>query len=334
MRWNPKGEDDTRQPIEEYLEETGHQTEVDSYNHSTYDWKPNNHDDKILRITKSSVGTFDWCPKQYWFSKVIGIRSDEVYYHTRGKNVHDIVEYFWDNVDEVLPDVLKCIEDGRMEQARGLLYDVIPKPPNTYEFGEEGQIKKWFDWNFNRLIYTKGVNWKPVGIEANIHATRVVEVDGTPVPIHMRGYIDTIFNTGEGGYAVMELKTGKWKKGKKKDMRKEMQFYRMMLEYSPHHEFLPITHWGWEFPGGDIEGGEGAHTYYENVKDARTAPNEVEKSLVAMIKAYINDDFPMTGAKQWWNSKLGRYQNKCEWCDYIDVCPQFTQEEYIVGDKK
>ena len=273
------------------------------------------------------MGTFDWCPKQYWFQNVKGMRGDEVYYHTRGKNVHDVVEYFWDNVDDVLPDVLKCIEEGRSEQARGLLYDVIPQPSDSYAYGEEEQIRKWVDWQYNRLVITKGKNWKPVGIEANIHATRIVEVDGTPIPIHMRGYIDTIFNTGEGGFALMELKSGKWKKGKKKDMRKEMQFYRMMLEHSPHHEFLPITHWGWEFPGGNIEGGEGTHSYYEDVKKDRSSPSKVENTLVSIVKAHINDDFPMTGANGWYNAKLNRFQTKCEWCDFMDVCPNFAPEE-------
>ena len=37
----------------------------------TYEWYPDKYDDEdepILKITKSSFGTFNWCPKKYEFS--------------------------------------------------------------------------------------------------------------------------------------------------------------------------------------------------------------------------------------------------------------------------
>ena len=39
----------------------------------TYDWKHENYDDPskpILKITKSSLGSFDWCAKKYDFSYI------------------------------------------------------------------------------------------------------------------------------------------------------------------------------------------------------------------------------------------------------------------------
>tara|TARA_R110002110_G_scaffold143199_2_gene331969 strand:- start:790 stop:1539 length:750 start_codon:yes stop_codon:yes gene_type:complete len=246
------------------------------------------------------------------------------------------MEYFWQHINEHLEAINLLMGKGYEEQARAMMHDVIPQPPEAYAYGEEAQIRQWVDWQFERFKHTDTIGWKPVGLEANINATRMVEIDNTPIPIHMRGYIDTIFENDDGdGFALMELKTGKWKEArgkKRRDMRKEMQFYRMMLEYSPHHEFLPITHWGWEFPGGDIEGGEGTHIYYEPVKDAKSTPNSVEKSLIELVQAHIDEDFPMTGAKGWWNAKLGRMQSKCEWCDFFDVCPAWTLEEYVIPE--
>ena len=46
---------------------------IDSMQEFTYDWKPENYDDPskpILKITKSSLGTYNWCPKKYEFSYI------------------------------------------------------------------------------------------------------------------------------------------------------------------------------------------------------------------------------------------------------------------------
>jgi len=335
MRFNPKGEHDERQTVEEYLEETGHQDEFDSYNNSCYDWNPNDHDETILRISKSSLGTFNWCKKQYWFQYFAGLRGETVYYHTRGLNVHDAVEFFWENITSQLPDIKKALDTGNREQARALMHDVMPAPPEDYAFGEQSQIRTWVDWQFSRYEYTKGVHWKPVVVEANIHARRMVELDeGEVVPVHVRGYIDTIFDTGEGGYALMELKTGKWKDAgnrKRTQMRKEMQFYRMMLDNSPHHEYLPITHWGWEYPGGDIEGGDGTHIYFEPVKDARFTPKSVEKSIIKLVQAHVDNIFPALDKK---SARLGMSGSKCDYCSFVEICPRFTNEEYVIEENE
>lgn len=329
MRFNPKGEDDVRSSIDDYP----HEDLRKSYIKSRNDWDPQKHDDEILRVSKSSLGTFGWCPKQYWFTYFEKIEGETVYYHTRGLNVHDAMEYFWENVGEVRDEIFKLLDEGHRESARKMMHDVIPAPPEPYAYGEEEQIRQWVDWQFSRFEHTNGADWEPVGCEAEIHASRIVEVDGEPIPIHIKGYIDSIFSNGDadGTFALMELKTGKWKNAggrKKTSMRKEMQFYKMMLENSPHHEYLPITHWGWEFPGGGIEGGDGPHIYFEPVKDAaRFTPKSVEKSLINLVQAHVDGDFPMTGAEEWWNAKEGRMQSKCEWCDYMEICPTFTGEE-------
>ena len=334
MRWNPNG-DGERQNIDEYELETGHSDMAESYRNSVYAWDPNNHDGTILRVTKSSIGTFGWCPQQYYLEKFKGHRGETVYYHTRGLNVHDFVEWFWDNIDK--KELLKLINGNDTYKAFKYVMDKFPHPEEPYEFGEIEQINQWVEWQLQRLVITNGNCWEPVGVEANIHATRMVDVDGEMIPIHMRGFIDSIFNTGENGFALMELKTGKWNKNKPSAMRKEMQFYRMMLEHSPHHEFLPITHWGWEFPGGGIEGGDGVEISYEDVKTGgRYVKSSVEKQLQKLVKAHIDMDFPPNP----WLGKLREGESmeaaldrkglKCSYCDYLEHCPQWSvTDEYL-----
>ena len=60
MRFNPNGED-VRPNVDDYE----HQYLRKSYKRSTYAWQPDNENDEILRVTKSSVGSFDFCPKSW-----------------------------------------------------------------------------------------------------------------------------------------------------------------------------------------------------------------------------------------------------------------------------
>lgn len=339
MRFNPNT-DDSRPTIEDYLEQTGNQEEYDSYKISTYAWNPNEDADKKLRVTKSSQGTFNWCPEQYYLEKFKGLSGEEQDHHIRGLNVHDMMEYFWANFSKEDEErVLGLIDvKNNIEEAREIFFLTAPQPPEPYEYGEDEQINQWLNWQFYRLQVTKGKGWRPVGVEANIHATRFVDVDGEAIPIHMNGFIDSLFDTTEGGYALMELKTGKYKKRSKEgSMRKEMAFYRMMLEHSKHHEFLPITHWGWEFPGGGINGGEGATIFYEDVKlKGSYAMKSVENDLKKLVKAHIDMEFPPNpwlGKMKEGDTLEAMLENgrlKCSWCDYTEHCSFWSvTDEYL-----
>ena len=309
MRFNPTG-DDSRPRIDDYLKATGNTTEADSYKSSTYAWNPNEDETKILRVTKSSYGTFGWCPQQYYLEKFKGLRGETVDHHIRGLNVHDMMEWFWDNFTGK-EEALALIASGDIDAAKAVFHDAIPQPPEPYEFGEDEQIHQWVEWQFHRLLFTNGIQWEPVAIEANIQATRFVEVNGEHIPIHMNGFIDGLF-ADEDGFALIELKTGKYNKHKPTAMRKEMQFYKMMLEHSPHYEYLPITHWGWEFPGGGINGGDGPTVFYEETKKGgRYAATSVEKGLVRLLEAHMNMEFP---------PDPGFDDFKCGWCSFQEHC--------------
>ena len=324
MRWNPNG-DDSRPTIDDYLAETGHEEEAESYRMSTYAWSPTLTPDKKLRVTKSSLGTLGWCRQQYYLEKFKGLRGEQVDHHIRGLNVHDMMEWFWANfTTEQEVEVLALADD--VPKARQLFYSVFPTPPEPYIYGEDEQIAQWAEWQFQRLLHTGGKQWRPVGVEANVHATRYVEVDGEAIPIHINGFIDTLF-ADDDGFALMELKTGKYKaRSKVPSMRKEMAFYKMMLEHSKHTEFLPITHWGWEFPGGGINGGEGPTIYYEPTEKKWAAMKSVEKALQRLVKAHIDMEFP---PDPWMGKKrddetledlLERNGMKCSWCDFREHC--------------
>ena len=112
-----------------------------SYQSSRYDWDPSMID-SILRVSKSSLGTHGFCQYQYKLQYIHQIPVDENYTMIRGTNVHAIVEYFWDHVDEVLPQVLEHISKGNEYAAQETLRSVIPKPPEPYLYGEEAVMRE------------------------------------------------------------------------------------------------------------------------------------------------------------------------------------------------
>ena len=115
-------------------------------------------------------------------------------------------------------------------------------------------------------------------------------------------------------------------------MRKEMQFYKMMLEHSPHHEFLPITHWGWEFPGGGINGGDGPTVFYEDTKKGgKYSSKSIEKGLVRLLEAHINMEFPPTPylGRLVEGLPLEEQKLKCNWCSYKAHCEFWDMDTYL-----
>jgi RecB family exonuclease len=302
---------------------------LEHHKKSTYAWQPGD-TDKVLRVTKSALGTFDWCPQQYFLQKVLKLpQGPATPDQTRGSNVHDAVEYWWNAMHDVVHDVYELFENGDVEKALSLSIDALPQPPEPYIFGEVEQLHLYVLWQFQRLCNTDKDdihNWFPIGNEALVHGIRTVTAsDGTEVEIHMNGFIDRIFlDDDKMGIVLMELKTGKFSKNKPSQMRAEMQFYRMLLEHSPHEEFLPVVAWGWQFPGGDRNGGTGPEWDYESVSGpgGRYAPRTVEKRLKRLVDAHLAQDFPPIKIDNWsdW---------KCSYCDYMEFCPAWGGEVKI-----
>ena len=301
---------------------------LESYKSSAYNWQPGMVDEDgnavKLRVTKSTVGDYSWCPLQYKFKNILKLPEQENDDMVRGTNVHNIVEYFWDNVDDVLPEVLSLIESDKKMVAKEKMKSIVPKPPTPYQLGEEEVIDQWLEWQWNRLLITNGENWKAVGNEVSAHAMLDVEIDGETIPVHMRGFIDTIFSDGDGGFILMELKTGKWTLKTAKKMREEMQFYRLMLEEGHYAEFLPVTHWAWEFPRGWANNGVKAEWEIEELGSRKTSyePRTVMNKIKSVVKAHINNEFepkpfsyPKPDGSREWN---------CTWCSFMELCPAWN----------
>ncbi len=319
MKFNPNEQSLIDRGPEAHTEEL-----EQSYHDSTYAWSPGM--DKKLRMSKSSLGSFLWCPFKYKASYIYGLNEEETEDMVRGTNVHSIVEYFWDNVTDVKQEAVELLQKGEEREAKKLLKKVIPDPPMPYLLGEEAVIDQWFEWQWNRFNVTEGFNWEAIGNEVSAHACIDVSVDGETYPVHLRGFIDTVFSDGNGGFVLMELKTGKWNQRKAKSMREEMQFYRLMLEEGNYTKYLPVSAWAWEFPRGWANGGLKAEWEIENTNTRKTsyAPKTVSKNIEKLVRAHINDSFEP--APKEWRGPDGETLSSCQMCSFMEICPAWSMD--------
>jgi len=319
---------------------------------SSYSWKPG--DGTILRISKSSLGTFGFCPKQYEFVYIEGIRDDVNDDMVRGTNVHEATGEFYNRVGEQSEAIMQMHDDGYRQRALTALIDCFPAPEEfefrhetdrvvpIYQYGEDEPIRQLAEWELERLMSTRGEDFLPVGNEQWVSVRTTIEVDGEDIPIEMRGYIDRIFRDEAGGLALMELKTGKWKGNKVTPMRKELSVYRFMLQEKRKEDFAshckccdteypngrewaqahglddPITHVGWRFPRGGVNGGIGPHWDYEPAKKA--SMNAMLANMKDLIRCHINQEFrPITET-----SRFDFAAMLCSYCDKMAYCPAWT----------
>jgi len=79
-----------------------YEAEINSMDEYTYQWLPENYSDPsepILKITKSSLGSFLWCPKKYEFSYIERRPIDQSEAMRKGTIMHNAREDFFNTFD-------------------------------------------------------------------------------------------------------------------------------------------------------------------------------------------------------------------------------------------
>jgi hypothetical protein len=270
----------------------------------TYKWNPEV-EEPILKITKSSLGSFQFCPINYKYGYLDDIRQKTSPAMLKGTIIHNAEEDFWKMVD-----VEKALEfkDEPMKLQKHFRTIYPESPEEDYEDIYRA-MTAYNTERFLECIEEETLdNFVPVGNEVMVNASFTTE-DG--VTVHLQGIIDRIFYEN-GGYIPMELKTGAWKDTKRTNMRKEMAFYKLLFENADPESIreagldpdIPITHWGWYFPASN-------YVYAEEVKSRSTTA--VLNSMDKLINAYNENEFP-----------AAYYYKKCIHCGHYDHCEAAT----------
>ena len=175
----------------------------------TYQFLPENYDNPespVLKITKSSFGSYQWCPKKYEFSYIERLPQDQTEAMAKGTIVHNAREDFFNAFD------IKKAEN--LSYSELVNYNMSLHPIDDYsEMYETISI-----FEANRFLEAKeeGMleNFVPAVNEIMFDAEITIDADTTdkyPLSrdyvVHLQGIIDRMFYE-EGSYIPMELKTG------------------------------------------------------------------------------------------------------------------------------
>ncbi len=296
---------------------------------SSYAWTPEmGEEDIIIRISKSTLTASKWCPQQLWLSKTHEVPQVQHDYLVIGDDVHQSMEAFYHNAD---PEGIPLLKEAAMEGKDRLVMDQLrawlPTKEEVIDMRRDSSKDEPFyedDYNHNitwllrneilRLTHCEPRDFLPVANEVKLSPVTNFHLDDGIVKVRFVGIIDRVFTDGQGGLALMELKTGKWHPRKLSAMRMEMAYYKMLIELSTEEELKDanlndsiVTHWGWRYSAAD-------RLDYEPVK--RVSERAMNNSLNKLLRMYVDQEFPMT-----------KDDFKCSYCDYMDLCPKFKVEE-------
>ena len=284
----------------------------------TYKWQPDNYDDPtqpILKITKSSLGSFDWCPKKYNFSYVQRLPQDQTEAMRKGTILHVHRENFFDDFD------IKKAEHMSADEVHEYCASLTPideyfdismtvaafEAERFLEAKAEDKIDEYLP------VCNEGLFDAEITIEANINPKFPLRRD---YKIHIQGIIDRIFMEN-GGYVPFEYKTGAWKDYKATMMRKEMAFYQLLIENAEDEVLIknglqpnvPVTHWGWYYPASN-------YAFAEKVK-ARNLKS-VYKNIAKLIWHYEHETYP---------TKF--FFKTCSHCSFFSLCDAAEEDSWV-----
>jgi hypothetical protein len=287
--------------MNEYVKEW---TEKDLENGFTYQWNPDDENSPMLKMTKSSLGSFGFCRASYVMSydpfgegKINGPATEAM---IRGTLVHDAQEEFWKAVDT--EEMMNHIDDPNK-----LVKSFMSLYPETDDETTLSLYKGMASWSAERFIdcVKDGTVefFKPVGNEIRLNAK--FELNG--LVIHLQGIIDRLF-IHEGTYVPLELKTGVWKDSKATHMRKEMAFYKLLYDNASDEDkiaagldpSMEFGYWGWFFPASN-------YIFLEPVKP-RTEQS-VQNAMQKLVDSYMLREFPFDD-----------FYKKCRKCGLYSVC--------------
>ena len=284
----------------------------------TYNWEPSKYtddgDEPILKISKSSLGLHEWCPKKYEFSYIEKKPQDVSEAMHKGTIIHDAQEAFYKAFDV---ELASTYDESRLRAYMHTLY-----PLDDYTDVYDTLI----NYNARRFNIYKSVDkldmFLPVLNEVMLDAEITIEANTSKkfplkrdYKIHLQGIIDRMFGT-ESSYTPMELKTGKYGKWKVTSMRKEMAFYKILYDNAPHSTLIEaglnpqfnIETWGWIFPISDVY-------YTEDIsKRSQTA---VYDNIAKLISSYEDGVFATK-----YNARM------CPDCSYYSICDFANQKPW------
>tara|TARA_R100000750_G_C2328323_1_gene89130 strand:+ start:17 stop:889 length:873 start_codon:yes stop_codon:yes gene_type:complete len=286
-----------------------------TYEFIAKDYREGNEDVPVLKITKSSFGTFQWCPLKFQYQYPFHFPQETTEPMIKGTAVHDSRQDWFDDYD--IAKASELTESELITYGMGLY--PIDDYGDIYINMARFDAKRFTD----AKEQDKLSEFLPVVNEVMLDAEIIIPFDANPklllkadYIVHLQGIVDRVF-VEDNKYIPMELKTGPWKDSKTTSMRKEMAFYKLLIENASDESLaqanldrdIPITHWGWYFP---------VSNYLHTEKVKKSSMTALMRGITQMINAYEEEEFP---AKYYWK--------KCEHCSFNEICPAAQEGKWL-----
>ena len=284
----------------------------------TYDFQPENYNDPskpILKISKSSMMSYLWCPMKYKFNYIDKLPQDQTEAMRKGTVLHNHREEFFNVFDIKKAEQLNNSEV--LEYCTSLMpiddYFDISLTVAAFEAQRFIEARSEDKMEEYLPILNEGMFDCEITIKADTNSKYPLSRDYV---VHLQGIIDRIF-IENGGLIPFEYKTGAWKDSKQSDMRKEMAFYQIMIENAPEevlakhglNKDMQVTHWGWYYPASN-------YVYAEEIK--KVSKTSVLKSIAKIIWAYENE------------FEASFFHKTCsQYCSYYGICPAAQDNTWL-----
>ena len=293
---------------------------------SSYAWTPEmGKDGIVIRISKSTAGSLGWCAQQMWLQQNYPKPQGLVKHLVVGDDVHNGLDLFYQSFQgSENATLIPLIKSGG--DITSYLKKRIPTE-KTIVANRRAENKDFpfyhedYYRNMNCLMEFENARMKmnpdkplPLANEVRLEVRLDMDIGGYgKIPVQFVGIIDRVFEADDGGLMLYELKTGKWSDYKLTSMRKEMAFYKFLIDNCDSAYLQergidrPVTQWGWRYSAAD-------HWTIEEVKPAsqRAMMNDLKK----LIKMYLDQNFPI--------AKDGFNFSPCSYCDYLELCPKYA----------
>lgn len=291
------------------MSEKTYEQVIEEMEEYTYQWLPENYgndDEPILKITKSSLGTYQWCPKKYEFSYIERLPQDQTEAMRKGTYVHNAREDFFNEFE--ISKAVTMNEEELLDYCSSLF--PVDEYSDMYMTIASFEAQRFLDAKRDGELE----EYLPVVNEELFDTEIIFKKDSSnkyplqrDYKIHLQGIIDRVF-IEDGNLIPLELKTGAWKDYKKSSMRKEMAFYQLMIENCEEEVLkqcgltkdMKVTHWGWYYPASD---------YFYVEKIVKQSMTSVINSIAKLIQAYEQKRF---------EEKF--YAKTCQHCSFYGKC--------------
>ena len=294
---------------------------------SSYAWTPAMGDEGIvIRISKSTAGSIGWCAQQMWLQQNYPKPQGLVKHLVVGDDVHNGLDLFYQAFEKGhrMQSLNQLIE--KKADLTQYLTKMIPSPQTIMEnrraenkefpFYHEDYYRnmKWLMEFENARMKMNPKTPLPLANEVRLELRLDIDIGGYgKIPVQFVGIIDRVFEAPDGGLMLYELKTGKWKDYKMGDMRKEMAYYKFLIDNCDSAYLQergidrPVTHWGWRYSAAD-------HWTIEETK--ASSERAMMNGLKKLIKMYLDQNFPI--------AKDGYNFSPCSYCEYLELCPKYA----------